>query len=46
MVSDMFPLRVAGALTRCHGKVLVGPVDLELEGQIKRESGGLLTRVT
>lgn len=33
MVSDMFPLRVAGALTRRHAKVLVGPVDLELEGQ-------------
>ncbi|MEX0287192.1 MAG: ATP-binding cassette domain-containing protein [Paracoccaceae bacterium] len=29
----MFPLRVQGALTRRHGKVLVGPVDLNLDGQ-------------
>jgi tungstate transport system ATP-binding protein len=31
-VSDLFPLSVRGALTRRHGKVLVGPVDLTLEG--------------
>lgn len=33
MVSDLFPLRVEGAQTRRHGKVLVGPVDLDLDGQ-------------
>ena len=30
-MSDMFPLIVEGALTRRRGKVLVGPVDLQLE---------------
>lgn len=33
MVSGLFPLRVSGALTRHRGKVLVGPVDLELDGR-------------
>lgn len=33
MVSDLFPLTVRAALTRRHGKVLVGPVDLSLDGQ-------------
>lgn len=33
MVSALFPLRVQGALTRRHGKTLVGPIDLELDGQ-------------
>ncbi|WP_371229688.1 ABC transporter ATP-binding protein [Roseovarius sp. 2305UL8-3] len=33
MVSELFPLSVKGALTRRRGKVLVGPVDLELDGQ-------------
>ncbi len=33
MVKTLFPLRVQGALTRRRGKVLVGPVDLELDGQ-------------
>ncbi len=31
-MSDLFPLSVVGASTRRHGKVLVGPVDLELDG--------------
>ncbi len=29
-MSRLFPLSLRGALTRRHGKVLVGPVDLEL----------------
>lgn len=29
---DLFPLSVVGATTRRHGKVLVGPIDLEMEG--------------
>lgn len=33
MVSDLFPLAVKGALVRRRGKVLVGPVDMTLEGQ-------------
>jgi len=33
MVNGLFPLSVKGALTRRRGKVLVGPVDLELDGQ-------------
>ncbi len=33
MVSDLFPLKARGASTRRHGKVLVGPVDLDLDGQ-------------
>lgn len=32
-MSDMFPLSVKGAKTSRRGKVLVGPVDLELDGQ-------------
>lgn len=32
-MSDMFPLTVTGAETRRRGKILVGPVDLTLEGQ-------------
>ena len=31
-MSDLFPLKVRAASTRRHGKTLVGPVDLELEG--------------
>lgn len=31
-MSDLFPLKVRGALTRRHGKTLVGPVDLDLDG--------------
>lgn len=30
---DLFPLSVKGAATRRHGKVLVGPVDLNLDGE-------------
>jgi tungstate transport system ATP-binding protein len=33
VVSALFPLSVKGALTRRRGKVLVGPVDLDLDGQ-------------
>ena len=33
MVSDLFPLKVRGAVTRRRGKTLVGPVDLDLDGQ-------------
>jgi len=33
VVTDLFPLSVRGAATRRHGKVLVGPVDLDLDGQ-------------
>lgn len=33
MVSDLFPLHASGALVRRRGKVLVGPVDLTLEGE-------------
>ncbi len=33
MVSTLFPLSVKGALTRRRGKVLVGPIDLNLDGQ-------------
>lgn len=32
-MSALFPLSVRGAMTRRHGKVLVGPVDLDLAGQ-------------
>lgn len=32
MVSDLFPLTVKGAELRRRGKLLVGPVDLQLEG--------------
>lgn len=32
-MSDLFPLKVRGAATRRHGKVLVGPVDLDWDGQ-------------
>lgn len=32
-MSALFPLTVAGAETRRRGKVLVGPIDLHLEGQ-------------
>lgn len=32
-MSALFPLTVTGAVTRRRGKVLVGPVDLRLEGQ-------------
>ena len=32
-MSILFPLTVSGALTKRRGKVLVGPVDLTLEGQ-------------
>jgi tungstate transport system ATP-binding protein len=32
LVSGLFPLKVRGALTRHKGKVLVGPIDLELDG--------------
>lgn len=31
-MNDLFPLRVRGAVTRRRGKVLVGPVDLDLDG--------------
>ena len=31
-MTALFPLTVRGASTRRHGKVLVGPVDLELDG--------------
>ncbi|MEL7117164.1 MAG: ATP-binding cassette domain-containing protein [Pseudomonadota bacterium] len=31
-MSDLFPLEVRNALTRRHGKVLVGPIDLDLDG--------------
>ncbi len=31
-MSKLFPLRVQGAVTRHRGKVLAGPVDLELDG--------------
>lgn len=31
-MSGLFPLRVQGAVTRHRGKVLAGPVDLELDG--------------
>lgn len=30
---ELFPLSVKAAATRRHGKILVGPVDLELDGQ-------------
>lgn len=30
---ELFPLRLRGALTRRHGKRLVGPVDLDLDGR-------------
>ena len=30
MVTNLFPLIVRGAMTRRHGKVLAGPVDLDL----------------
>ena len=33
MVSDLFPLTVTGATTRRRGKLLVGPIDLSLDGQ-------------
>lgn len=32
-MSDLFPVSVRNALVRRRGKVLVGPVDLQLEGQ-------------
>lgn len=32
-MSDLFPLKVRGASTRRRGKALVGPVDLDLDGQ-------------
>lgn len=32
-MSEMFPLQVSGATTRRAGKVLVGPIDLTLDGQ-------------
>ncbi len=33
MVNDLFPMTMAGAQTARRGRVLVGPVDLTLEGQ-------------
>ena len=33
MVNQLFPLRVRGATTRHRGKTLVGPIDLDLDGQ-------------
>lgn len=33
MVSSMFPVKVKGAEVRKRGKTLVGPVDLELQGE-------------
>ena len=33
MVMELFPLSVKAAATRRHGKILVGPVDLDLDGQ-------------
>lgn len=32
-MTDMFPLNVTGAVTRRRGKVLLGPLDLDLDGQ-------------
>ena len=33
MVNQLFPLKVRGATTRHRGKTLVGPIDLDLDGQ-------------